>query len=52
MKKKEIKTEEVVAWDLSQKMGIIPDDVSLTQNIGCVRDKPRKADKPNQKNKS
>ena len=47
--KKQPKTAE--EWDLSQGMGILPDDISLTQNIGCVGDKSTKPAKPIQKNK-
>jgi hypothetical protein len=37
MKNKKKKEEEPAEdWDLGQGMGIFPDDVSLTQNIGCV----------------
>lgn len=45
MKKKKIEPEEASEWDLSQGMGILPDDVSLTQNIGCVGGKPAKPEK-------
>lgn len=42
------KTQESEAgeWDLSQGMGIFPDDISLTQNIGCVGGKSKKEVKP------
>ena len=30
---------EAGEWDLSQGMGILPDDIPLTQNIGCVGSK-------------
>lgn len=35
------KTQESEAeeWDLSQGMGILPDDIPFTQNIGCVGSK-------------
>jgi hypothetical protein len=35
------KTQESEAeeWDLSQGMGILPDGIPLTQNIGCVGSK-------------
>ena len=36
---KETEEEE---WDLSQGMGILPDDISLTQNIGCVGGRSKK----------
>ena len=47
------KTEESEAeeWDLSQGMGILPDDISLTQNIGCVGGKNKKEVKPPLKTK-
>lgn len=32
-KETEIEAEE---WDLSEGMGILPSDISFTQNIGCV----------------
>jgi hypothetical protein len=40
-KKKPLKTSiilppEVEEWDLTLDMGILPKDISLTQNIGCV----------------
>lgn len=34
--------KEAEEWDLSQGMGILPDDISLTQNIGCVGSKSKK----------
>ncbi|WP_111320801.1 hypothetical protein [Algoriphagus chordae] len=39
-KEVEIEAEE---WDLSAGMGILPSDVSLTQNIGCVGGKAKKS---------
>jgi hypothetical protein len=46
--KSKLKTQEPEAeeWDLSQGMGILPDDISLTQNIGCVSGKSKKEVKP------
>lgn len=37
-------------WDLENGMGILPEDISLTQNIGCVggRKKPTAKKKPNE----
>lgn len=32
----------VEEWDMSEGMGILPDDISFTQNIGCVGGKPKK----------
>jgi hypothetical protein len=34
--------EQAEEWDLSQGMGILPPDISLTQNIGCVGNKKEK----------
>lgn len=42
-KREESEAEE---WDLSQGMGILPDNVSLTQNIGCVGGKNKKEISP------
>jgi hypothetical protein len=36
------KQPEIQEWDLDQSFGIMPDDISLTQNIGCVGGKKRK----------
>lgn len=51
--KPEEKTQESEAeeWDLSQGMGILPDDIALTQNIGCVGGKNKKEVKPPLKTK-
>lgn len=40
-----IKPQESVEeeWDLSRGMGIFPDDISLTQNIGCVGGSDKKS---------
>lgn len=35
-------TPEIQDWDLTQSLGIFPDDISLTQNIGCVGGKKKK----------
>lgn len=37
-KQEKPKTQESEAeeWDLSQGMGILPEDIPFTQNIGCV----------------
>lgn len=32
-------------WDISEGMGILPDDISFTQNIGCVGGKTKTAHK-------
>jgi hypothetical protein len=49
--KKDIKTPrlksiEIEDWDLTQYFGILPDDVSLTKNIGCVGGKSKKENFP------
>lgn len=36
---KEIEAED---WDISKGMGILPDDISFTQNIGCAGGKSKK----------
>ena len=28
---------EPVEWDLSESFGVLPQDLSLTHNLGCVR---------------
>ncbi|GAB3227913.1 hypothetical protein J0A67_14890 [Algoriphagus aestuariicola] len=44
MKKK--KNQPIVEeWDLSEGMGILPNDIGLTQNIGCVGGKNPKTEK-------
>ena len=40
-KKQPIKEIEAEEWDLSEGMGILPDDISFTQNIGCVGGKTK-----------
>jgi len=47
MPEKEIEAEE---WDLSEGMGILPNDIPFTQNIGCAGGKTKKPD--NTTNKS
>lgn len=46
MKKESInpkpESPEIQEWDLSQSFGIFPEDISLTQNIGCVGGKKKK----------
>lgn len=37
--KPKVQESEAEEWDLSQGMGILPEDVPLTQNIGCVGSK-------------
>lgn len=41
-----VQESEAEEWDLSQGMGIFPDDISLTQNIGCVGGKNKKELEP------
>jgi hypothetical protein len=51
--KKQKKPEELAEeWDLSKGMGILPDDIPLTQNIGCAGGKSPKSKKaePEKKN--
>lgn len=54
MKKQKKKVFSMERWDLSEGMGILPDDMPFTQNVGCVggRDKKPKADRSNLENKS
>ncbi len=43
MKKKKLPQEPIATeWDFSEGFGILPTDVSLTQNIGCVGVKSKK----------
>jgi hypothetical protein len=39
MKSKSTKTlpSEPVEWDLKESLGIIPQEISLNHNLGCVR---------------
>lgn len=43
------KETEAEEWDLSKGMGILPDDISFTQNIGCVGGKTKSHGKKNSK---
>lgn len=54
MKKQKQAKPAAEEWDLSEGMGILPSDISLTQNVGCVGGKVKKpkTDKPNSENKS
>lgn len=54
MKKQKPQKPLAEEWDLSEGMGILPDDISFTQNVGCVggKDKKPKTDKSNPENKS
>jgi hypothetical protein len=49
MKKQKTRNPLAEEWDLSEGMGILPSDISLTQNIGCVSERIKKTsqDKPN-----
>lgn len=40
-------------WDFSEGMGILPDHIPFTQNVGCVggKDKKPKSHQPNLENK-
>lgn len=38
--------EEVQEWDLNQQFGIFPENINLTQNIGCVGGKKKKDSDP------
>jgi hypothetical protein len=47
---------EPVEWDLSEPFGVLPQDLSLSHNLGCVRSssgkkeiKPSSSDTPNSK---
>lgn len=47
---------EPVEWDLGEPFGVLPQELSLTHNLGCVRSptvkkeaKPRASDAPNSK---
>jgi hypothetical protein len=37
---------EIQEWDLSHHFGIFPNDISLTQNIGCAGGKKKKESSP------
>ncbi len=47
--KLKVQESEADEWDLSQRMGIFPEVISLTQNIGCVGGKSKKEVKPSLK---
>lgn len=34
-------SQVAVEWDMTTGMGILPADIPLTQNIGCVGGKPK-----------
>ena len=47
---------EPIEWDLSESFGVLPQDLPLTHNLGCVRSpsakkepKPSNLDTPNSK---
>jgi hypothetical protein len=48
-KKSPEKETEAEEWDLSQGMGILPDVISFTQNIGCVGGKTKEHSSKNSK---
>ena len=39
-------------WDLSEGMGILPDDIPFTQNIGCAGGKSPKTKKDESQKKN
>ncbi|RIW18511.1 hypothetical protein D0X99_02155 [Algoriphagus lacus] len=39
-------------WDLSEGMGILPDDIPFTQNIGCAGGKSPKSKKDESQKKN
>lgn len=41
-KNKKPPEKEAEEWDFSEGMGILPSDISFTQNIGCVGKKTKK----------
>lgn len=43
MKKQKSQKQWTEEWDMREGMGILPDDIPLTQNIGCVGGKPKKS---------
>lgn len=48
--KSNMEVPKVEDWDLTQDFGIIPKDIALTQNIGCVSDRSKsKPSKPSKK---
>jgi hypothetical protein len=52
MKKKKVeRDEEATEWNLSEGMGILPEDIPFTQNIGCVGGKSKSVGKENKKPK-
>ncbi|MDF2156226.1 hypothetical protein [Algoriphagus sp. CAU 1675] len=44
-KKKKEEAEEIEEFDFRSGMGILPDDIPLTKNIGCVGGSNKKAEK-------
>lgn len=54
MKKEKTQNPQVEEWNLSQGMGILPEDIPFTQNIGCVGGgaKNPRMKNPKAKNKS
>jgi hypothetical protein len=54
MKKQKPQKPLAEVWDFSEGMGILPVDISLTQNVGCVggKDKKPKTVMSNSENKS
>lgn len=50
MKKQKKLPELSEEWDISQGMGILPEEVPFTQNIGCVGGKTKKPETKKSKN--
>jgi hypothetical protein len=46
IKTPKLKSIEIEDWDLTQSFGILPDNISLTKNIGCVGGKSKKENFP------
>ncbi len=52
MKKQKKEKPFAEEWDLREGMGILPDDIPFTQNVGCVggKDKKPNPEKPKTEN--
>jgi hypothetical protein len=46
-KKRLLPKQEPIEWDLSEDFGILPKDIPLTQNIGCVGSSSKKRNPKN-----
>lgn len=51
-KKKAPIAEEPQEWDLEAGFGILPEDISLTQNLGCASSRPKKQKDKNSDNQT